>query len=72
MDLHKRKKTFNNRIYTYALYERYMYEIAQVIVYISYRALTLKDQDDLKKTPIFAEFKECFVKYLRGENDEES
>lgn len=55
-----------------ALYERYMYEIAQVIVYISYRALTLKDQDDLKKTPIFAEFKECFVKYLRGENDEES
>ena len=54
-----------------ALYERYMYEIAQVIVYISYRALTLKDQDDLKKTPIFAEFKEYFVNYLSGKKNKQ-
>ena len=56
-----------------ALYERYMYEIAQVIVYLSYRTLTLEEkaQNNSEETPIFAEFKEYFINYLRGEKDEQ-
>ena len=49
-----------------ALYERYMYEIAQVIVYLSYR--TLKERT---KTKISLEFMEYFINYLRGEKDEQ-
>lgn len=56
-----------------ALYERYMYEIAQVIVYLSYRTLTLEEkaQDKSEETPIFAEFKEYFVNYLTGKKDKQ-
>lgn len=53
-----------------ALYERYMYEIAQVIVYLSYR--TLKERTvNPGKTEISLEFMEYFVNYLRGEKDEQ-
>ena len=53
-----------------ALYERYMYEIAQVIVYLSYR--TLKERTvNPDKTEISLEFMEYFVNYLRGEKDEQ-
>lgn len=55
-----------------ALYERYMYEIAQVIVYLSYRTLKEEIRAKLDEVKISSEFMEYFVKYLRGENDEES
>lgn len=52
-----------------ALYERYMYEIAQVIVYLSYR--TLKEKMSTGSNKISPQFMEYFVNYLRSKKDKQ-